>query len=387
MTERSEPIRVLHVITRLIVGGAQENTVFTAASLQREPFHMEIASGPQTGPEGSLWEEARLGGVPVTVVPELVRELSPLKDAVALWKLYRLMRSGRYQIVHTHSSKAGILGRLAAWLARVPVIVHTVHGWGFHDHLSRTRRLLYVVLERFAAPRADALIAVSERDVEKGLQERIGRRDQYRLIRSAIPLEVFEPRDIDRASVRKGLGLPEEVAVLGSVGRLSPQKNPLDWVRVAERVSRDLPDCRFLVVGDGPLRPSVENMVRHSGLRERTVLTGLRRDVPCLLAAMDVFLLTSLWEGLPRTVVQAMAMGLPVVATGIDGSAEAISSGETGYLCTPGAIEELAERCIELLTQPETRRAMGAEARAFARREFDLRRMGEQIESLYLELV
>ena len=380
-------VPVLHAITRLIVGGAQENTMYTAALLDKGRFQVEVVSGPQTGREGSLLEEVRQRGVPLTILPDLVRQIHPLHDLRALLKLTRLMKSRGYRIVHTHSSKAGILGRLAARLANVPVIVHSVHGWSFHPHMSPWTRRIYILLERIAASFTDALVVVAESDIDKGLQAGIGRVHQYHLIRSAIPLEEFNPEHIDRQAVRRELGLPADAVVLGNVGRFSAQKNPLDWVRVAAQVSEQLPGCHFLLVGDGPLRSRVEALIAQKGLADRTILTGLRRDVPDLIAAMDVFLLTSLWEGLPRVIPQALAMGVPVIANRADGTIEAIGDGESGFLCPPGDLDCLASRCLELLQNAERRKSMGRYGQQFALKEFDLLRMVSQIAHLYEDLL
>lgn len=380
-------ISVLHPITRLIVGGAQENTMYTAALLDPARYRVAVLSGPQTGPEGSLIEEVRARGVSLTILPTLLRQISPLNDLRALIALTRLMRRERFTIVHTHSSKAGILGRIAAKLAGVPRIVHTVHGWSFHEHMSPAVRWTYILLERFTARFTDALIVVARPDIEKGLRAGIGKPEQYHLIRSAIPLDEFDPATVDRAAARHALGLPLDAPVLGNVGRFSAQKNPLDWVRVAGQVARQVPGCRFLLVGDGPLRADVEAALAAEGLADRTVLTGLRRDVPQLLAAMDAFLLTSLWEGLPRVIPQALAMRIPVVANRADGVAEAIVHGETGFLCDPGNLEQAAAYCVQLLTQPGLRDEVGARGREFALREFDVRQMVAQIAALYEELL
>jgi glycosyltransferase involved in cell wall biosynthesis len=380
-------IPVLHIITRLIVGGAQENTMYTAARLDPTRFCVEVISGPQTGSEGSLIDEVRSLGVSLEILPSLLREVSPRQDVAALLALRRLIRTGQFAIVHTHSSKAGILGRVAARLAGVPVIVHTVHGWSFHEHMSPRRRRLYVALERWTARFTDALIVVARPDIEKGLAEGIGRREQYHLIRSAIPLEAFDPTNIDSSAVRRELGLPLNVPVLGNVGRFSAQKNPLDWVAVAGRVAQAVPDCHFLLVGDGPLRSDVETALTAAGIADRTILTGLRRDVPRLIAAMDVFLLTSLWEGLPRVIPQAMSMGIPVVANRADGTVEAINHGVTGFLCEPGSTESMAENCCLLLQNPQLRQEMGGRGQKYAHQEFGLERMIRDIEALYEDLL
>lgn len=380
------PVKVLHIITRLIVGGAQENTIYTAALLDQRRFAVEVLSGPQTGSEGSLIEETRERGIPLTILPNLVRQVSPINDLLALWKLTRLMRQRRFQIVHTHSSKAGILGRLAARLAGVPVIVHTVHGWSFHDYMSPFVRSTYITLERWMATFSDALIVVTNKDIEKGLRHNIGRANQYRLIRSAVPLDEFDPSAGERSAAHKEFGIPDDAIVVGTIGRFSEQKNPFDWARVAARVSRVQPGVWFLLVGDGPLRSDLEELLRKEGIADKTVLAGLRRDVPRMISGIDIFLLTSLWEGLPRVIPQAMAMGIPVIANQVDGIAEAIQDEVTGYLCPPGDLDRMAERCVRLINQPDLRREMGLIGRSYATQEFDLQRMIEQIEALYFEL-
>jgi glycosyltransferase involved in cell wall biosynthesis len=385
--QKPDVIKVLHPITRLIVGGAQENTMYTGALLDKARFMVEILSGPQTGSEGSLIEEVRGWQVPLIILPELVREIKPQKDFIALFKLYRLIKKNRYTIVHTHSSKAGILGRLAAKLAGVPIIVHTVHGWSFHDYMNPLVRTVYVFLERYAAWLCDALIVVSERDQIKGLHEAIGEKEKYHLIRSAVPVSDFDPSAENPAGIRRELGIPADSLVLGNVGRFSPQKNPLDWVRVAAKVAEAIPECHFLLVGDGPLRPQVEKMILRENLAKRVTLPGLRRDVSRLMSAMDVFLMTSLWEGLPRVIPQAMSMEIPVVANRVDGTVEVVNHGYTGYLCEPGDIQKMAEYCLELLKDPTLRQKIGQNGRAAALREFDLENMISKIESLYDQLL
>jgi len=380
-------IRVLHPITRLIVGGAQENTLLTAELLDKEQFQAEVVCGSQTGTEGSLIEEARARGINLTVMPYLVRQISPAQDLRACYHLIQIMRHGKYTIVHTHSSKAGILGRLAAHLARVPVIVHTVHGWSFHDYMSPLARIIYIWLERFSARISDALIVVTQKDIDKGLSVGIGNPDQYHLIRSAIPLDVFDPNKIKPSTLRQSLGIPIDAIVIGNVGRFSPQKNPLDWIRVAGQISKERSNVHFLIVGDGPLRGEVEAALKEVGISDRTILTGLRRDIPQLISAMDIFLLTSLWEGLPRVIPQAMSMGIPVVAYAADGTMDAIQDGVNGFLCPPGGVKQLANRCVELVNDAELRAKLGKSGSQFSRREFDLQRMINNIQDLYLSLV
>lgn len=383
----SFPVKVLHPITRMIVGGAQENTLYTARLLDPLRFKVEILSGGQTGSEGSLIPEVEQLGIPLIILPELVRQINPWLDYRALNKLTSRMRSGNYQIVHTHSSKAGILGRLAAKRAGIPIILHTVHGWSFHERMRPFVKWCYIGIERWAAASCDAIIVVSQHDKEAGLTNRIGHAQQYHLIRSAIPFEEFNLSLYDGRQTRRQLGLPLEAVVIGSVGRFSPQKNPLDWVRIASLVADEYPGAYFLMVGDGPLRAQVEALLYQEGLASRVILTGIRRDVPTLLSAMDIFLSTSLWEGMPRTVVQAMSMNLPVVAYSIDGLQEIIRHDVSGYLCPGHDLAQMAVACGYLIENEDRRKMMGERGAELAAKEFDLPEMIRNIEALYLELI
>jgi glycosyltransferase involved in cell wall biosynthesis len=380
-------IRVLHIITRLIIGGAQENTMYTAEYLDQSRYQVDVISGPQTGTEGSLIDEFNTRGIHLVFMPQLVREINPIKDLIAIYRLSKFIRKNHYSIVHTHSSKAGILGRIAAFLAGSPIIVHTVHGWSFHRYLPYWVRSGYIFLERFTARFTDAIIVVSEHDLIMGINNKISQRNKYSLIRSAIPLPDFTPAHINRNSVRLELGIPNDSPLLGYIGRFSSQKNPLEWARVAALVKQAVPDCRFLMVGDGPLRNKVTLKLKELGLLQYTTMTGIRRDVPRLLSVMDVFLLTSLWEGLPRVLPEAMLMGVPVVASAVDGSVEIIQNDVTGYICAPGDPHAHAECCIELLTNPVKRIRIAGTAAKFAAQYFNLSQMVTQIDQLYTQLL
>jgi len=364
--------RVLHLITRLIVGGAQENTIASVARVDPERFESHLWTGPQTGSEGSLMADARSRGVVVHVLPNLVREISPWRDALALLQLVGLLRRWKFDVVHTHSSKAGILGRIAARLAGVPHIVHTVHGWGFHDRMNP-------ILRRF-------LVSVSNRTTRAGLAEGIGEPSDYRLIRSGIPLSRFFPDRERGGETRRALGLRPDDVVVGSVGRLSPQKNPRDFIRAAELLSRGRDRARFIYVGDGPMRDEIEDAVRAHGLEERVRLLGIRDDVPDLLRAMDVFVLTSLWEGLPRVVLQALATGVPVIAYDTAGIREAVIEGVNGHVVPPGDVDGLVARVGRLVDDEALRRRLSEAASGGFDQSFSEDAMIRDLEALYGEL-
>ena len=378
--------RVLHPITRMIIGGAQENTMLTAACLDQNRWDVSVVCGPQTGSEGSLIDAVRSRKIPLCIERTLVREIHPLKDLLALFRLTRRMRNGKYTVVHTHSSKAGILGRWAAKLAGVPVIVHTVHGWGHHERQHPIVRWIYVLAEKVTLPITDRLIVVSGLNIDKGLEDGIGERDDYVVIRSGIELDRFMNPKRTGEEMREELGIPLGVPVIGTVTRLSEQKAPLDFLAAAAKVHEQNSDVRFVMVGDGPLLTEVQDRITNLGLNHRVCLTGLRRDIPELLGAFDIFALSSLWEGLPRVLPQAMAAGLPLVATSVDGSAEVIEDGINGLLTQPGDPISLSKAMTRLLSDRDLAKSMGKKNRTKVD-EFGAQRMVHLIEELYCEIL
>jgi glycosyltransferase involved in cell wall biosynthesis len=379
-------VPVVHVITLLELGGAQQNTLDTVARLDRERFRPWLVCGVG----GMLDDEARaLPDVEVHFVPELVRPIRPLRDIAAVTQVAALLRPLAERgpvIVHTHSSKAGIIGRQAAARARAGPVVHSIHGFGHAAVRSGLLRHATLTLERRMARHTDAFVGVSRASLEEGRRlGLLGDRPAH-LVRSGIDVEAFARADGLRASARASLDLPEEAAVVGMIGNFKPQKAPLDFVELAARVARERRGTRFFIVGDGPLRPDVEARVRHHGLEGSLALLGWRRDVPALLGALDVLVLTSRWEGLPRVCPQAMAAGRPIVATDVDGIPEAVVHGRNGLLFAPGDVAAGAAHVVSLLEDDAMSRRMGAAGRA-AVAEFDVGHMLAGQEQLYASLL
>lgn len=380
--EQRRPIRVCHAITMLELGGAQQNTLYTVAHLDRARFAPSLVAGPG----GILDTDARaLPNVRFETVPALVRQVAPLRDLRALIDLVRRFRRLAPDVVHTHSSKAGILGRAAAGLAGVPIVVHTVHGWGFHPEQRRAKRALFVALERLAATVTTQWVAVSRANVESGAAHGIAPARAFRIIRSGIKLDLFRARAGDMG-LRRELGLSDQTPLAGMVACLKPQKAPVDFVAVAASVAREVPDAHFVVAGDGELRGEVEQAVAAAGLGERFRLLGWRRDPERIVGALDVLVLTSLHEGLPRVVPEAMAAGKPVVATAVDGTPEAVRDRVTGFLHAPHDIAGMAASLARLLRDPSLARRMG-EAGASLADEWDIDAMVRAQEELYSRLL
>jgi len=383
-------VKVIHVITKLELGGAQENTLYTLSHLDGKSFEGMLV----THPEGLLVEEAeKATGYGKLFLPSLVREVRPFSDLRALLALTRIFRRevkearsrGEKLIVHTHSSKAGILGRTAARLAGVPVVIHSIHGYGFHDRQSRSVRGFYIFLERIVARWTTHFIAVSQANIDLGVELGLFPPDGATLIRSGIELESFRRAVPRREGVRSSLSVLPSEKLVGMVACFKPQKNPVDFVRLAAEVLEKAPGTRFVLAGDGVLRPSVEEEIERRGLAGKVQLLGWRRDIADIIASLDVLVLTSLWEGLPRVFPQAMAAGRPIVAYRVDGAPEAVADGVNGYLVEPGDYRAAAERVVGILGDDASAAALGAEG-ASRVEEFDADLMVRRQEDLYRRL-
>jgi glycosyltransferase involved in cell wall biosynthesis len=377
MSEPLPRLRVAHIITQLELGGAQQNTLYTVTHLDPQRFESCLISGPG----GLLDEEAQQSGVPLSFIPALVRPIRPWKDVRAFVELYRLLRHIQPDIVHTHSSKAGIIGRVAAYLAGVPVIIHTYHGFGFTPDQTPWLRKCLVGVEKFCALLSTHVIFVSEDNRRTAETLGIGRGKPSSLIRSGI---AFKPLAL--SSVRRELGIPETAWVIASVGNFKPQKNPMDLAKTAAATLKEDPNVHFLFVGDGALRPDVESWVTREGISSNVHFLGWRRDVPEILAAADTFLLTSRWEGLPRALVEAFAAKRPAVCYAVDGVQELIEEGKSGYLVPPGDVETAKQRLLSLKNQPGEAMAMGRRGEERVQKEFDIDTMVRQQETLYEKL-
>ncbi len=327
-------------------------------------------------------EASSIPGLTVHFSIFLERPVNPLKDLFALIEMVIFIKRNRIETVHTHSSKAGILGRIAALIARVRPVIHTVHGWSFNDFQRPFFRRVNIRLERFAASFTDRIITVSQSDLDRGLKEGIGKKEQYVLIRHGID---FSAIDAAGKGARGDFGIGEGIPFIGMTACLKVQKAPQDFIRVAAAISRQIPEARFIIAGDGPLRPALERLIGSVGLSERVILAGWRFDIPRILASLDLFILTSLWEGLPVSAIEAMYSGITVLATQTGGIAEFITDGETGFLFPPGKTDEIAEKAVELLRDSVTRRRTGENARRRVRFSFPVEDMVSRVSGLYLE--
>lgn len=346
--------RLVQVVTRLIVGGAQGSMLALCADLSAD-FEVTVVCGPQTGAEGSLHAAAR-EVAPLVVLPSLRREINPRWDPVAVSALRRTFARLRPDVVHTHSSKAGIVGRFASAKLKIPT-VHTVHGWGHTPDDPRWRSGAFVRLERAAARRCQRLIAVSEQTRSEGLALGIGHFDQYRVIPEVMDRR---PTHVDpvaaRRCARETLELPHDVEVLGWVGRFVPQKDPSTLARALAAVLSERSTCRAVLIGDGPARDHVRDVLSAGGVIDRVSFLGVVPNARALMPAFDVLLHPSRWEGQPLVVQEALAEQIPVVSARVSGVPELIDEGVNGFVVAQSAPDEMAAAAIRLLDAPQAAR-------------------------------
>lgn len=369
--------KVVHVVTRLDLGGAQQNTLYTVAHLDRSLFEPVLVAG-----EGGLLD-ADTGSCRTVFLPSLVHPVSPLRDLLAFLELTSFFLREKPAVVHTHSSKAGILGRFAAALAGVPVILHTYHGFGFHDRQNPLLKALYVLLERAACALSTELIYVSKANQDYAARHGL---PPGRLIRSGVKLSEL-PAKADKARLKMSAGIGQHKLLAVSIGNLKPQKNAGDFLAVAAKVCSVLPEARFCFIGDGPQRKALEAKAFALGLEGRVLFLGWRRDAKEWLAAADAFVMTSLWEGLPRALVEAMASGVAPLCYATDGVKDLIVDGVNGVAVPPGDVDGLAGRLTRVLQDEELRGRLGRAARASIGPEFEIDGMVRSQEALYGRLL
>lgn len=377
--------RVAHVITRLCQGGAQENTFHSVRLASRDRFDADLISGPTAGEEGSIEPLAEAAGVPILREPHLLRRIAPAHDLRALASLTARFRDARYDIVHTHTSKAGYVGRLAARRAGVPIIVHTPHGNIFDGYFSGPVTRMFIAMERRAARWTDRLIELTASGVRDHLALGIGRPEQFRVIFSGVDFAPFEAALSLRDAMRAALGAAPGDELIGGVGRLETVKGFTYFVDAARLVLGQESRARFVLVGAGSL--DAELRARAAGLGDRFSFLGLRRDVPDVMAALDVLAVPSLNEGMGRVILEAAAAGVPAVATDVGGIPDVVEHGRTGWIVPPCDAAALADALIALVHDAAQRQRLGRAAREKAVPAFSLENMVRQIETLYEELI
>lgn len=382
-------MRTVHFITRLIIGGAQENTLLTVEDQFRDyGDEVTLITGPGLGPEGSLIARAERGGFDLRIISQLVRNIRPRADWQSYREFIKLLREIKPEVVHTHSSKAGILGRMAAAKLGIPV-VHTIHGAAFHPYQIPLVNRVYASLERRAAKQSAKIISVCDAMTNHYLAANVGRPEQYVTIYSGMEVEPFLTPPKPREQVREELGFGPDDVVVGKIARLFHLKGHDDIVAAAAKVCDRFPNLKFLFVGDGILQDDIRRQIAAAGLTDRFVFTGLVPPdrVPELIHAMDIAVHASLREGLARVLPQALIAGKPVITYDIDGAREVAIPGETGYLLPPRSVDGIANALTELVEQPELRTQLGQTGRERFTEQFRHETMTRRIREVYAEIL
>jgi glycosyltransferase involved in cell wall biosynthesis len=384
-TPPGEPVRVMRIIARLNVGGPAIHVSLLTVGLQDEVYQSTLVTGVVGPGEGDMIYLARDLGIQPVVIPTMQREISPFADLKTLAALVRLMRRMRPHIVHTHTAKAGFVGRLAAVLCRVPVVVHTFHGHVFQGYFGETKTRLFIGLERLAARGSDVILTISQRLKDDLIAYRIAPEEKIKIVPLGLKLLRLTDLEALRGSFRQEGGFSTETPLVGIIGRLVPIKNHELFLAAASRVSQARPEVRFAIVGDGERRAALEALVEQLGLADRVWFAGWRNDLPRIYADLDALVISSNNEGTPVSIIEAMAARVPVVATEVGGVPDLLRDGQLGTLVPPEDAEALAEAILATLSAPLQARLAEAQEWALARYEAD--RLIADIRQLYGDLL
>ena len=384
-------MKIVHIITRLILGGAQENTLITCKLLAQRGHDVTLITGPAIGPEGELFKQSQNNGFDIITVDEMIRSIAPHKDLIAYRKIKKLLRELKPDIVHTHSAKAGILGRFAASSSGINTkIVHTIHGLSFHEYQSKWLNKFYIAIERAAAKKTDFFISVADAMTNQALAAGIGSPEKFITAYSAIEEDDFlqsKPEQLKK-DFRKRFGIAHDAVVLITVARLFMLKGHKYIIASAELLAKQFDKVVWLFVGEGNLSEKLKHQVRQLDLKEKIKFTGLLSpdEIPLAIDSSDILVHCSLREGLARALPQAMLSAKPVVSFDIDGAKEVVNE-NTGRLVEPKNIEQLTKCCAELIENEQLREELGSAGREFVKDEFAPAKMVDTIEAVYKKLL
>jgi glycosyltransferase involved in cell wall biosynthesis len=376
-------MKIVHIITRMCQGGAQENTYLTVKNQMSRGFEVALITGSVGKNEKKL--KHSLDGINLFFIPELVREINPVKDVIAFLKILRILQKGRYEVVHTHISKAGVLGRIAAKAAGVPAVVHTPHGNVFYGYFSKLHTGIFVLIERMLISCTDRIITITENCKNEYISRSIGRDSKYVMIPSGVEEERYDRTMFQREKIfRKQMGIPENAFLAGCAARLVPIKG----IKYLIEGMKFLDDSFYLAIaGDGEERDTLESLVRERGLDKRVIFLGMLKDIRQFLSELDVFVLPSLNEGMGRVLVEASLMGVPCVGSDVGGIPNVIIDGETGFLVPPKDGKKIAERLKYIKQNSELKEIIGKKAREYVKEKFGAKKMYCSIEKLYREIL
>jgi glycosyltransferase involved in cell wall biosynthesis len=388
--------RILHIITRLDKGGSAETTLQVASLLNREKYEIFLVHGLSLESNMGVMEQEALildlslavkKGVRVFTIPSLVRRLSLKNDLLAFVSIYRLLKRIKPHIVHTHTSKAGVLGRVAAYLAGIPIIVHTPHGHIFHSYYGCIVTKMIVFVERILSLMTDKINALTDRERDEHLECGIASTNKYIIIHSGVMLQQIMNKDIDVETGKKKLGIPQNSNVIGAVGRLVPVKGHKYLVSAAKKITKEFDNTVLVFVGDGYLESKLERQAESLGIRNNIIFAGWRSDVIDVLDLFDILVLPSLNEGMGKVLIEGMALGKPIVASSVGGIIDLVKNGDNGILVPPRDPDGLSDAILRLIRNKNLAQRLGENGKAKVYPEYDTLVMIRQIEDLYESLL
>ncbi len=391
-----ENIKVLHIITRFDKGGSAQNTYLSLLGLRKKNYQLSLVSGLSLESE-MKHEEIKAKekdiqileseGIEFIQCPFLLRKINVIKDLKAFFNIWRIIKKYNPLIVHTHSSKAGLMGRLAAKLAGTPIIVHTPHGHVFFGYFGPFKTKLFIILEKLASRITDKIVALTNREKKDHILFKITDEDKFSVIYSGIELNTLkESSSEEKQNLKKELGIPENSLIVGTAGRLVPVKGPECLVKAAKYIISKYPDTYFMFAGDGPLEQDLKRKALEMGISDNIIFLGWRDDLAKIISIYDIFVLPSLNEGMGRVLVEAMALGKSIVASNVGGIPNLVIHGKNGFLVPPKNPKELAKYIQVLLEDKDKREEMGLAGKEMAYN-FTSERMVEEIANLYKKLL
>ena len=387
-----EKTKIIHIITRLDKGGSAETTLQTVSLLDHKKYELFLIRGLSLESNMSNMEResverdlslAEAKSIKVFALPSLVRRLSFKNDLLAFISIYRLIKRIRPHIVHTHTSKAGLLGRLAAFLARVPVIIHTPHGHVFHSYYGPFMTRIFIIAERILSLMTDKIAALTDRERDEHLEQGVASIEKYTIIHSGVMLQQIMNMNIDIETGKKEFGIPQNSNVIGVVGRLVPIKGHKYLVSAAKRIIKEFDNTVFVFVGDGYLESRLEKQAESLGVRKHIIFAGWRKDVIEVLDLFDILVLPSLNEGMGKVLIEGMALGKPIVASRVGGIIDLVKNGDNGIFVSPRDSDALGEAILTLIRNKNLAQRLGEYGKANISPEYDTFVMVRQIEEMY----
>ncbi len=383
----SRRVKVMYIITKLGIGGSSYYTLALSSKINPDRYETVLVKGFEKEDEGDMMRFFNSSQVRLILVPVLCREIHPVKDLLAFVQLWRIIKAYRPDIIHTNSTKAGVLGRLAGRMIGVPVIIHTIHGHVFHSYFNPVISYLFRLIERFSALCSHKVITVGELQRRDILQYKVGNSRKVISIPIGLELEPLLTCERYRGQLKRELGLDENILVVGIVARLFPVKGHDLFLEAAAKVQKEFSPVKFIIVGGGELEEPLKHKVKKLQMERDVFFLGYRGDLPEIYADLDVVVLSSYNEGLPVSIIEAMAAAKPVVATEVGGVRELVQHEETGYVVPPGNANALAEAILKLIKDPSKRHVMGTQGRQHVNSQFTLERMLQAMDCLYLQML